>query len=69
MAKQLEEGLDQAKKMSDSLPPDLRSILEDISLHRDGGSVKIVAKLSDSQLKALSKLGGGFGGGLGGGID
>ena len=63
MAKQLEDGLEQAKKMSDSLPPDVRSLIEDISLHRDGGSVRIVAKLTDSQLKSLSRFGG-LGGGL-----
>jgi len=64
MAKQLEDGLDQAKKMSDSLPPDVRSLIEDISLHRDGGSVRIVAKLTDAQLKSLTRMGGGLGGGL-----
>jgi hypothetical protein len=59
LAGQLEDGLAQAKKMSDQLPPDMRSILEDLSLHRDGSSVRIVAKLSDAQIKSLSKLGGG----------
>ena len=59
LAGQLEDGLAQAKKMSDSLPPDMRSILDDLSLHRDGDSVRIVAKLSDAQIKSLSKLGGG----------
>lgn len=59
LAGQLEDGLAQAKKMSDQLPPDMRSILDDLSLHRDGDSVRIVAKLSDAQIKSLSKLGGG----------
>jgi hypothetical protein len=59
LANQLEDGLAQAKKMSDSLPPDMRSILDDLSLHRDGSDVRIVAKLSDAQIKSLSKLGGG----------
>jgi hypothetical protein len=63
MAKQLEDGFDEAKKMSNSLPAEIRSLLEDMSLHRDGGSVHIVAKLSDAQLKSLTRLGG-LGGGL-----
>jgi hypothetical protein len=59
LAGQLEDGLAQAKKMSDELPADLRSILDDLSLHRDGSSVRIVAKLSDAQIKSLSKMGAG----------
>jgi len=58
LATQLEQGLEQAKKMSDSLPPDVRSLIKDISLHRDGGSVRIVATLTDTQLKSLSHMGG-----------
>jgi len=58
LAGQLEDGLSQAKKMAGSLPPDLKGILDEITLHRDGDSVRIVAKLSDSQLKALTKMGG-----------
>jgi hypothetical protein len=57
LAGQLEEGLEQAKKMSKDLPPDLRGIIDQVSLHRDGDSVRIVAKLSDSQLSALTKMG------------
>jgi hypothetical protein len=64
LAGQLEDGLEQAKKMSNQLPPDIRGIIDDVSLHRDGDSVRIVAKLSDSQLKALTRMGG-----LGAGID
>ena len=63
LAGQLEDGLAQAKKMSSQLPPDMRSVLDDLSLHRDGNSVRIVAKLSDAQIKSLTKLGG-FGGGI-----
>jgi hypothetical protein len=58
LAGQLEDGLAQAKKMSKQLPPDLSGILDQVSLHRDGDSVRIVAKLTDAQLKALTKMGG-----------
>jgi hypothetical protein len=58
LAGQLEDGLAQAKKMAGQLPPDIRGIINDVSLHRDGDSVRIVAKLSDAQLKALTKMGG-----------
>ena len=64
LAKQLDDGLDQAKKMKSSLPPDMRSLFDNISLHRDGGDVRIVAKLTDAQLKSLSHMGA-----LGGGLD
>ena len=57
LAGQLEDGLEQAKKMSKDLPPDLRGIIDQVSLHRDGNSVHIAAKLSDSQLSALTKMG------------
>lgn len=57
MAKQLDDGLDQVKKMKGDLPADMRSIFDNISLHRDGGELRIVAKLSDAQLKSLSQLG------------
>jgi hypothetical protein len=69
LAKQLEEGLDQAKKMSDKLPADMRSMIDGIKLDRDGGSVRIVAKLTDAQIKSLTQLAGGMGGMGGGGID
>ncbi|MBV8757929.1 MAG: hypothetical protein JO257_11655, partial [Deltaproteobacteria bacterium] len=64
LAKQLDEGLDQAKSMKKSLPPDMRDLFDNISLHRDGGQVRIVAKLTDAQLKSLSHMGA-----LGGGLD
>ena len=57
LAKQLDEGLDQAKGMKGSLPPDLRGIFDNISLHRSGGEVRIVAKLTDAQLKSLAHMG------------
>jgi hypothetical protein len=56
LASQLEEGLDQAKKMSDKLPPEMRSMIDGIKLDRDGSSVRIVAKLSDAQIKSLSSF-------------
>ena len=58
MAKQLEDGLDEVKKNKSVLPPDMRSLFDDISLHRDGGEVHVTAKLTDAQLKSLSKMGG-----------
>lgn len=58
LAGQLEDGLAQARKMSGQLPPELKGILDQVSLHRDGDSVRIVAKLSDAQLTSLTKLGG-----------
>jgi hypothetical protein len=57
LAGQLEDGLAQAKKMSKELPPDLRGIIDQVSLHRDGSSVHIAAKVNDSQLSALTKMG------------
>lgn len=57
LAGQLEDGLAQAKKMSKELPPDLRGIIDQVSLHRDGSSVRIAAKVNDSQLSALTKMG------------
>ena len=64
VAKQLEDGLDQVKKMKSSLPADMRDIFDGIDLHRDGGDVRIVAKLTDAQLKSLSHMGA-LGGGTG----
>jgi hypothetical protein len=62
LAGQLEDGLAQAKKMSAQLPPDIRGILDNVSLHRSGDSVHIAAKLSEAQIQAVTKLGGGLGG-------
>lgn len=64
MAKQLDDGLDQVKSMKGNLPADMRSIFDNISLHRDGADVRIVAKLTDAQIKSLSHMGA-----LGGGLD
>lgn len=58
LATQIESGLAQARKMSDRMPPELRSVLDKVELHRDGGTIRFVASVSDSQLQALTKLGG-----------
>jgi hypothetical protein len=57
LASKLEDSLREAKRMAGALPPDVRGVLDDLSLKRDGDSVRIVARLSDAQIKSLSNLG------------
>lgn len=58
LASQIENGLAQARKMADRMPPEVRSLLEHIELHRDGNTIRFVANVTDSQIEALTKLGG-----------
>jgi hypothetical protein len=58
LASQIESGLAQARKMADRMPPEVRSLLDHVELHRDGNTIRFVASVSDSQLEALTKLGG-----------
>ncbi len=60
LAKQIEDGLAQARKMSDRMPAEVRSLLDHVELHRDGGTVRFVANVTDTQLKALTQLSGAF---------
>jgi hypothetical protein len=55
---QIEDGLEQARKMSDRLPPEVKSMLDDVKLKRDGNQVRFSAKLTDNEIQSLTKLGG-----------
>ena len=67
-AKKIADGLDEAKKMIDQAPPSLRKmkpVLEGINIKRDGGTLRMMMKLSESDIAALMSfskmgMGGGF---------
>ncbi len=65
LADKVESAVKQAKDMADQLPADLRPVLDDLDVRRDGAFVRFSAKISDSQLGALTKMMGGMGGMLG----
>jgi hypothetical protein len=65
LAKKIEDGVDQMKKMADKMPSELKSVIEDLQLKRDGDRLRFIAKISDAQLAALVNAAGMFGGGLG----
>jgi hypothetical protein len=64
MADKIEEGIDQAKKMADQMPGDLKGIITGLEFSRDGDHVRLADKISESQLKSLMSMGamGGLGG-------
>jgi hypothetical protein len=62
LADKVEKGLDQVKQMSSALPEELRGAVESIKLKRDGDHLRLSAKISEAQLKALAQMGGGMGG-------
>jgi hypothetical protein len=65
LIKKIEDGVDQMKKMADQLPGDLKSVVEDLQVKRDGDHLRFIAKISDEQIASLMSAAGMFGGGLG----
>jgi hypothetical protein len=63
-ASQIEDGLAQAKKMADQLPPNMKGVIDGIKIKRDGGQLRFMMKLSESDLASLMKMGGGGMGGF-----
>jgi len=57
LADRLEKGVAQIKQLADKVPADLRSAVEGLQLQRDGEKLHVTAKVTDSQLAALAKLG------------
>jgi hypothetical protein len=52
-AKQLEDGIAQARKMSDKMPAEFKSIIDGLDFSRKGDRVHFAIKVSDAQLKTL----------------
>jgi len=65
MADKIEEGIKEAKKMSDKMPGDLKSVLDNLDFNRDGDHVRFADKISESQLTNLMSLGAMGGMGMG----
>jgi hypothetical protein len=57
MVDKIEEGVSEAKKMSDKMPGDLKSVIEGLDFSRDGDHVRFADKISESQLTSLMSLG------------
>jgi hypothetical protein len=62
MATKVVEGLAQAKKMANSLPPDLKGVIEGIDVSRDGDHLHGKIKMTEAQIKSLMSQMGGMGG-------
>lgn len=66
LATKLEDGVEQAKKMSSALGGGIKTVLDELELKRKGDRVRVGIKLSNEQLKEVGKQLGGMGMGLGG---
>jgi hypothetical protein len=64
LARQVVDGLDDARKAAGMLSPELKSVLDAIDITRSGDRLRIVAKLSSRQFEALMNASRRFGGGL-----
>jgi hypothetical protein len=62
IANKVDEGVGQAKKMADQLPPDFKSIVDALQYSRSGDRLHFAAQLSDAQVgKLMKQAGGGMG--------
>lgn len=57
LARKASDGYDQAKRMSSRMPAEMRSMLDGISLTRDGKRLRLDAHLDDAQIASLMQLG------------
>jgi hypothetical protein len=65
MVDKIEEGVKEAKKMSDKMPGDLKGVIDGLEFSRDGDHVRFADKLTEAQLTNLMSLGGMGMGGMG----
>jgi hypothetical protein len=65
LVKKIQDGVDQMKKMADQLPAEVKKVIQDLEVKRDGDHLRFVAKISDEQIAELVKTANMFGAGLG----
>jgi hypothetical protein len=66
-AKKIEDGVAQARKVADQLPGDVKDVVKNMTLERNGDRLHFGVAVSSTQLKnIMSQFGGMLGSGLGG---